>query len=323
MVALLLCVSLLAACGDDGTGGDIEPQVTSALRAVEPDLERLAGAVQAADAGQRSTLTEVQAAAQRASEALGDARRDLRDLEDSDDASSEGLRDKINAVRDLQELADTLAAARLSSPRIESATARARLAADDLGTAIDVPTIAGEELAADLRRTRKRDAARRGDALDTDQAQTGQPSAPIGGTTAPTPTDTSYTTFTGPAFQARIPTGPGWGSPSNSEPTPGRLFRTNLRGPSGLFVIIDFTPFEAASFGGSYSSRTVVGQTAFGQAVRYVFQGGRLPECQQSACYDYIINDRSTGRGFAVLAGGGSDAAAIARTVAESVTPVG
>jgi hypothetical protein len=125
----------------------------------------------------------------------------------------------------------------------------------------------------------------------------------------------------GSAFSARVPTGRGWGAPSASEPTPGRLFRTNVRGPGGLFVIIDYTPDERAVFGGRSISRTVVGQTAFGTAVRYVFRGGRLDECRRSRCWDYIINDRATDRGFGVLAGGGPAAARIARTVAESVTP--
>ncbi len=318
----------LTACGGGSSDADIQPRITSALRAVEPDLDRLASAVQAADAGEVASLVEVQAAAQRASQALGDARRDLRDIADDSDVSAERareLREQINGVRDLQELADALAASKLSSPRIQAATARARLALDDLGSALDVTPIAGDALAEDLRRTRNRDARRRAQRRaqrDAGDARTGQPSAPVGPSDAAPATDVSYTTYTGPAFRARVPTGSGWGTPSASEPTPGRLFRTNIRGPGGLFVIIDFTPFEAATFGGSFSTRTVVGQTAFGQAVRYVFQGGRLPECQRSTCYDYIINDRSSGRGFAVLAGGGSAAADIARTVAESVTPV-
>jgi hypothetical protein len=131
--------------------------------------------------------------------------------------------------------------------------------------------------------------------------------------------------YDGPAFQAKLPTGGGWAAPAQSEPTPGRLFRTSVRGPGGLFAIIDYTPLEAATFGGRYESRTQVGHTAFGSATRYVFQGGRLPECQRSRCVDYIINDPSGGGGFGVLAGGGdfATASAIAQAIAESVTPVG
>ena len=95
-----------------------------------------------------------------------------------------------------------------------------------------------------------------------------------------------------------------------------------MRGPDGLFVIIDYTPFEPAQFGGVRMSKDKVGQTAFGSATRYVFQGGSLPECQRSPCVDYIINDRATGSGFGVLAGGPDFARAkeLARTVMESLT---
>ena len=90
-----------------------------------------------------------------------------------------------------------------------------------------------------------------------------------------------------------------------------------------MFVIIDYTPAEPAGFGGSYESRQDVGHTAFGQATEYVFQGGRLPECQRARCVDYIINDPASNSGFAVLAGGSDFALAqdIARTVMESLVP--
>jgi hypothetical protein len=90
-----------------------------------------------------------------------------------------------------------------------------------------------------------------------------------------------------------------------------------------MFVIIDYTPLEPAVFGGSYQSRRDVGQTAFGQATEYVFQGGRLPECQRAPCVDYIINDPASDSGFAVLAGGTDfePATEIARTVMESLVP--
>lgn len=168
-------------------------------------------------------------------------------------------------------------------------------------------------LVAALRRARGRKALAQGG--------TSTPVGPSGGSSSQTPSAVSFTNYRGPAFQAKIPTGGGRAAPSQSEPTPGKLFRSNVRGPNGLFVIIDFTPFEAATFGGKYQSRTQVGQTAFGSATRYLFQGGSLPECKRGTCFDYIIN--SGGAGFAVLAGGGSAAAQIAETVAESVTPIG
>jgi hypothetical protein len=89
-----------------------------------------------------------------------------------------------------------------------------------------------------------------------------------------------------------------------------------------MVAIIDYTPFEAATFAGSSQSRRDVGQTAFGSATEYVFQGGALTECQRARCVDYIINDRSSGSGFGVLAGGPDFALAkeIGRTVMESLT---
>jgi hypothetical protein len=162
---------------------------------------------------------------------------------------------------------------------------------------------------------------RAGSAGSTAQAAPAQPrSAPAPATTTVARPD--FVPHSAFGYQARLPVGSGWSAPSDSQPTPGRLFRTSVRGPSGMFVIIDYTPTEAASFGSGYDSREEVGQTAFGSATKYVFQGGRLPECQRSRCVDYIINDRASSQGFGVLAGGSDFALAsdIAQTVAESVT---
>lgn len=328
-----LYATLLVAATTVGCGSSSEPaeQARSALRDVEPDLERLSVTVIAADASKRATLVEVRAAAARASQSLTDARRDLRDLSDASDADATARRelgDQVAALRDVQELSDSLSLATLSAPRIEAAFARAKLGVEDLSSSIDVPTIPADVLAKDLRDTRVAAAQRRGRARArrtpqvVTQPQTGQPSAPVGGSSSGAGTSFSYMTYRGPAFEARVPIGSGWGTPSDSEPTPGELFRTNLRGPNGLFVIIDYTPFENAKFGGSFRSRTVVGQTAFGSAVRYEFQGGRIAECQRQTCTDYIINGAGSA-GFAVLAGGGAGSAGVARTVAESVVPTG
>lgn len=327
-VMVLLCLpGGLAACGGDDSADSVEVTTRAALRSVEPDLERLASAVTAAEADDEATLIEVNAAAARASESLGDARRELRSIADSSDVSGDEkreLEDEARSLRDLQELADALATPKLSTPRLIAAEARARLARDDLDGAMEVPAINAGVLAEDLRKTRASKERARAKERD-DEQQTGQPSDPVGAASGGSSGSSAvaYVPYTGPAFQAQIPTGSGWGSPSESQPTPGELFRTNVRGPDGLFVIIDFTPFEIARFGGSYSERTVVGQTAFGSATKYVFRGGRIPECQRSTCYDYIINEVNGGSGFAVLAGGGPGAAEIARTVAESVVPTG
>jgi hypothetical protein len=129
--------------------------------------------------------------------------------------------------------------------------------------------------------------------------------------------------FAANGFQAQLPAGRGWSAPATSEPTPGRLFRTTVRGPGGAFVLIDYTPRDEPRFGATYTSRRRVGQTAFGSAVRYVFQDGFFPECRRSRCIDYQISVPGTGGGLAVLAGGPSFALTqrLAGTVAASLTP--
>lgn len=172
----------------------------------------------------------------------------------------------------------------------------------------------------------KKQAASKAKASTEASAATGGSSKPVGADrgTGGAPSDpaaaTRYDVHHGNGFEAMLPTGAGWGNPSQSRPTDSELYRTNVRGPGGRFVVIDHTPYEPATFGGKYSSRTEVGHAVFGTAVRYEFQGGSIPECQRQPCVDYILNDGSSG--FAVLAGGGPNAAAIARTVAESLVPV-
>ena len=127
----------------------------------------------------------------------------------------------------------------------------------------------------------------------------------------------------GSGYSTRIPTGPEWSDPSETEPTPDRLFRTTITGPDGLIALIDYTPFEPAVFGGSYLTRTTVDQAAYGSATEYVFQGGTLPQCRRARCVDYIINDSSRGSGYGVLVGGTPDLGLgkrIARTMMENLT---
>lgn len=306
-------VTFVLGCG--GSEPSTESKLDDVESSIERPLERLKEAVDDARPSARTTLVSLKVTAERTEETLGDTQRDLRDLEDSSDGPDlERVRDLQMVLEDYQSLAEALAGSPISLAALEVAGERAAQAARDARA--EVPEIGTTQLIGSLRRAR---AAR--------EAQTdGGISAPVGpaasSDTAPAPAFT-YTGYSGPAFQARIPTGGGWAAPAQSEPTPGRLFRTSVRGPDGLFVIIDFTPFEAATFGGNFSSRSEVGQTAFGSATRYVFQGGSLPECQRGTCIDYIIN--SGGAGFAVLAGGGPEAtiSAIAQTVAESVTPAG
>jgi len=302
-------VAAFGGCSD--SADDTSSGINGIADSVERPIDRLSEALGEARPSDRRSIIELRAAAERASSALGNARRDARDLEDSAEGTNEEkVRELETALGDYESLADALSRSPLGVTAIEATGERARQAARDLRVAL--PTLDTTPLVAALRRARRKPAITEGGA-----------SKPVGpdGASSDAPASVRYRNYDGPAFQAQIPTGGGWAEPAQSEPTAGRLFRTSVRGPNGLFVIIDFTPFEPATFGGSFQSKTQVGQTAFGSATRYVFQGGRLPECKRSTCVDYIINGGSSG--FGVLAGGGtpSTAAAIAEKVAESVTP--
>jgi hypothetical protein len=263
-------------------------------------------------------MITLRAAADRAGDAVRSAQQDLQLIPISTVLGIRAQsRSMSESLTDMQAVTDALSSRSISISDLELATERARQATQ--GSGIALPRIDAERLIASLRRSRRSTApAKTRDGI----------SVPVGsGGTAngSTSATVSYDTYTGPAFQAKLPSGAGWAPAAQSQPTPGQLYRTSVRGPGGMFVIVDYTPFEAATFGGSYRSRTQVGQTAFGSATKYVFQGGRLPECQRSTCVDYIINDPAGGGGFGVLAGGGSTTSAeqIARTVAESVVPIG
>ena len=315
LITALAAAAVLSGCGNGDDGPSTASQVEDITAGVERSLDRLEQSLADARPRSRASMVDLRAAADRAADDLDDAQDDLRDIPATSAEDREFVRQAEDAMEELASLAGALSASAPSVTRIEQAAAQARLAVDDLEQ-VRLPELDTSAYVAALRAARRRRAA--------DQAQTGQPSAPVGPSSSSTASEPGYRDYVGPAFQAKLPTGTGWGSPSQSEPTPGQLYRTSVRGPNGLFVIVDYTPFETAKFGGNAQSTEVVGQTAFGAATKYVFQGGRLPECQRAPCIDYIINDASSGEGFAVLAGGGSTAtaAAIARTVAESVTPV-
>ena len=305
-------LALVAGCGGKSDSAAKLRQVTDSLQG---PLTRLSDAVGGATPSSRSSIVTLRATAQNAQQAIQTARGDLQDIAGSADQAR--VQQVTGLLNNLQSLSEALAADPLSVSQLEVVGERARQALQD--TATTLPQIDVSRLVSGLRRAKGSQRA---------QTQNGV-SAPVGGGSAASgspPASVSYADYSGSAFNARLPTGGGWAPPSQSEPTPGRLFRTNLRGPNGLFAIIDYTPFEPAVFGsGRYQSRTDVGQTAFGLATKYVFQGGRLPECQRSTCIDYIVNDRSTGAGFGILAGGGdyATAASVAQTIAESVTPSG
>jgi protein kinase-like protein len=124
-------------------------------------------------------------------------------------------------------------------------------------------------------------------------------------------------------YTTRIPTGPEWSDPVETEPsTRGELYRTTVNGPDGLILFIEYTPKEPARFGSGAQSTKQISQTAFGTATEYVFSGGLIPECKTSTCVDYIVNDPDQGSGFGVVAGGSSNfalAKKVARTAAQAL----
>ena len=105
-------------------------------------------------------------------------------------------------------------------------------------------------------------------------------------------------------YSARLPAGPDWSEPLESEPTPGQLFRVQVDGPGGAALIVDHTPAEVPEFRGSADSTRTVSHPAFGVATEYLFSGGDIPVCTPGPCVDYLIDDGSGG-GWGVLAGGG------------------
>jgi hypothetical protein len=300
----LLLIAALAGCG----GESFSEALARVASDAERPLQRLQRAVEQASARERSSLVSLRASSARVSRQLDDAQDELRTLdpESSDERRSVGdLDDAIDAA---VRLAESLSNRRLDPNELESLAAETSAAIDDARTA-SLPKIDVASLVAGLRDEQRQRGGRRG--------TPSTPSAPP--QSVPRPSYVEHSAF---GYRTQVPSGAGWSAPSDSQPTPGRLFRTSVRGPSGMFLIIDYTPTEPATFGGRYESRADVGQTAFGSGTKYVFQGGRLPECQRVRCVDYIINDRASAQGFGVLAGGPDFALAseIARTAAESLT---
>lgn len=122
-------------------------------------------------------------------------------------------------------------------------------------------------------------------------------------------------------YVAQVPTGGGWSAPTESHPTSGELLRTSWRGPDGTLLIIDYTPNEVPTLGGSYDAANTNLQTNFGPATEYIFHESQgLADCNGRPCADFLINDGSGG-GWGVLGGGPSlpVAESIASTVAQSI----
>jgi predicted Ser/Thr protein kinase len=126
-----------------------------------------------------------------------------------------------------------------------------------------------------------------------------------------------FTGYDAPSgYSAKLPAGPDWSDPSESEPTPGQLFRVQVAGPAGTTLIVDHTPAEVPEFRGAADSTRTVTHPLFGVATEYLFSGGDIPACTPGPCVDYLIDDGSGG-GWGVLAGG--EDFPLARSVAREV----
>jgi hypothetical protein len=312
-LGLIVSLVLLAGCGAGAQDAvPVRSVVADLLDPVEVAAEQLDDELGSVRPTRRASLVSLRAAARNLGDAVDGARSELDAMITDSPQDRRVVRDSDISLERLEALADEIIGTPASPSRIEQAAADAEVVLDaaNIGS---WPSFDVQRLLAGLRGARRRG--------NESQAQTQRPEpAPAPASSAPV----AFRDYTGPAFQAKMPTGAGWSDPATSEPTPGELFRTSVRGPDGQFLIVDYTPFETAKFGGSYDSTRSLGQTAFGSATEYVFQGGSLPECQRHRCVDYLINDPAASRGFGVLAGGPDFAMSsrIAQTVMESVTPV-
>jgi hypothetical protein len=59
---------------------------------------------------------------------------------------------------------------------------------------------------------------------------------------------TPYSASTGD-WQAQLPSGNGWGAPSETQLAGGRGLRITVRGPAGAALVIDYTPSQPPRFG--------------------------------------------------------------------------
>ena len=122
-------------------------------------------------------------------------------------------------------------------------------------------------------------------------------------------------------FSVDVPAGADWTTPQERRVNPG-LWEVRTEGPSGLEVIVNYTPEEAASVQPA-DSCAAVDHPEFSLARKCVFRGGTIDVCQTSTCIDYLLNDSTGGPGYAVLVGGGTRAQAedIADAMAASFVP--
>ena len=147
---------------------------------------------------------------------------------------------------------------------------------------------------------------------------------PTTDSTEPTlPSGSDFAAFTADTggYSADLPTGGGWSEPRERQVNPG-LWEVTSAGPGGMELLINYTPDEPASVTPD-DSCVPVDHPAFSDARKCVFRGGAFEVCQRSRCIDYLLNDGSSGPGYAVLVGGGDpdEAEQIADRVASSFSP--
>ena len=150
------------------------------------------------------------------------------------------------------------------------------------------------------------------------ETTTDEPEPPARRTTTFEP----YTSQQG-GFDTVLPSGDDWSEPTITKISDG-LIRTRQVGPSGLEVIIDSTPDEAATFKPANRCRQASLPTV-PYSAKCVFSGGGLAPCRRSRCVDYLMNAGVDGPGWGVLVGGGPDfaeAERIAKRVATALTPL-
>jgi hypothetical protein len=232
---LIGVIMFLAGCGS----GPDRPSEAEQLRAVSSTLDqpmdRLREAVTDARVSDRSSMVTLRAAAGRAEAALRSAQQDLQLIARPAQVGVHSqARQLSDALEELRALTDALSPRSISIADLELAAERATQSAT--GSSMALPRFDTDRLIASLRRSRRSKApAKTRDGV----------SVPVGADNATndaTPAAPFYEDYTGPAFQAKLPTGTGWAAPAESQPTRGRLFRTSVRGPGGRFVIIDSGP---------------------------------------------------------------------------------
>jgi hypothetical protein len=110
-------------------------------------------------------------------------------------------------------------------------------------------------------------------------------------------------------WQAELPSGNGWGEPSETQLGGGRRLRVSVRGPAGAALVIDHTPSEPARFGSKYRSRRELPQPSVGSMIEYSLSDDAV---------GYVLNAGEGG--FRVFATGVEGP--VARRVADSLTLV-